>query len=104
MSKKNKKEEEKLESKPLLNSQIELLGIKMQRLNQVNELAQQRRIEIESSINLIALEMGVPEEQLGEWGLSQDGKSIVRTGKKPGFPGLMTVKKQKEKEGGNGRK
>jgi len=108
VSKKNKKEEKKPESKPLLNSQMELLGIKMQRINQVNEILQQRKIDVENSINLIALENGVPEEQLGEWGLSEDGRSLVYIGKQKAFPGLRTVKKREEKkgknkEGGNGK-
>lgn len=101
MLKKNK--EENLKSKPLLNTQMELLGIKMQQLNNVRELFYQRKIDIEDKMNLIAIELGVPEEQLGEWGLSEDGKSLVYIDKNKEFLGLRTVKRIEEKKGdGNG--
>jgi len=74
-----KEEKPKIDSaiKPLLNSQIGLLEMKMQQLDQVTQLVQQRRTEIRNIMNTIALELGVPEKQLGEWELSQDGKSLV---------------------------
>jgi len=73
-----KEEKPKIDSaiKPLLNSQIELIGIKMEQLNNVLQLEQQRRTEIRNLMNTIALELGVPQKQLGEWRLSQDGKSL----------------------------
>ena len=95
---KNKNKEKTLETKMLLGSQVELLSIKLKALNQVNEVMKQRRQEIENSINLISLELGVPEEQLGEWGLGQDGKSLVRFGKKSRLPGLRTVPKREKKK------
>lgn len=95
---KNKNKGGAPEVKMLIGSQMELLNIKLQALNQVNQIMKERRREIEDSINLIALELGVPEEQLGEWVLGKDGKTLVRYGKKSRFPGLRTVPKREEKK------
>lgn len=101
MSKKNKKEQKNLESKPLLSSQMELLQIKLRALEQVSQVFDQRKNDIINSINVIALEIGVPENQLGEWVLSQDGKFLVRAGKQKGLRGAIrtTVKKREKKKG-----
>jgi len=98
MSKKNKKEK-KLASKPLMVSQVELLAMKVQLFNQVNQLWRQRKEDIDNAVIVIARELGVPEDQLGEWGITQDGKTLVRFGKGKRFPGIRTtVKKRPQKK------
>ncbi len=102
-----KKEQKKAETKKLIGSQVELMQIKIQALSQVANVLQQRKAEITNSINLIALELGVPEEQLGEWGLTEDGKNLIRVPKKKGFPSVIRTsvkkreKKKKKKPGSN---
>jgi len=93
--KKNK--EKKFKSKPLLNSQVELMAIKIQAVKQIISVLKQKQDDIQNSINLIALELGVPENQLGEWALSEDGKSLLRVGKK-GRSLFKTVKKREKKK------
>jgi len=41
--------------------------------------------------------LGVPENQLGKWGLSEDGKTLLKVGKKSG-PLFKTVKKREKKK------
>lgn len=95
----SKDKEKKPETKPLLNTQAELVDIKIKNLNQVNEIFNQRKTDLGNTINMIALELGVPEGELGEWGLSQDGKTLIKAGKQKRFPGFRTVKKrEKEKK------
>lgn len=79
MDKEDKKPKEEPKIKPLLSSQVELLGMKMEQLNQVAQVLQQRRTELANMMNTVALELGVPQKQLGEWELSPDGKSLVQT-------------------------
>lgn len=93
--KKNK--EKNFKSKPLLNSQAELMAMKIQSVKQVISVLQQKQADLQNSINLIALELGVPENQLGKWGLSDDGKTLLRVGKKGG-PLFKTVKKREKKK------
>ena len=99
MSRKNKKEK-KLATKPLLASQVEMLTMKVQLFNQVNALWQQRKQDIDRATAMCILELGVPEAQVGEWGLAADGKSIVRYGKKRRPPGIIgtTVKNRPKKK------
>lgn len=106
MSKKNKKEQKKLETKQLIGSQIELIQIKLRAFNEVVRVMEQRKNDINNSINVAALELGVPENQIGEWGLAEDGKTLIRSGKKKRFPSVIgtTVKKrEKEKKKGKGQ-
>jgi len=98
MSKKKKKEGKKPETKQLIGSQIELMQIKIRAFNEVINVMQQRKVEINNSINKIALELGVPEGELGEWGLAKDGKTLIKVGKQKRFPGLKTVKKREKKK------
>ena len=87
----------KLNSKPLLNSQAELMAMKIQAVKQIISVLKQKQADLQNSINLIALELGVPENQLGEWGLSDDGKTLLKVGKRKG-PWLKTVKKREKKK------
>jgi len=100
MSKKNKKKEQKPETKKLLSSQAELLRIKIQALNQVSQVMEQRKNDINNSIVVACLEQGIPEDQVGEWGLSQDGMNLIRVGKQKRPPGVIktTVKKRDKKK------
>ena len=93
----SKDKEPRKETKALLNTQIELVQLKIQNLQQVNEIFNQRKQDLNNTINMIALELGVPEGELGEWGLHQDGKTLVKVRKKKKFPGYKTIKKKEKK-------
>jgi len=93
--KKNK--EKNFKSKPLLNSQAELMAMKIQAVKQIISVLKQKQADLQNSINLIALELGIPENQLGEWDLSEDGKSLLRVGKRK-RPLFKTVKKREKKK------
>jgi len=92
-----KDKEKKFNSKPLLNSQAELMAMKFQAVKQIISVLKQKQADLQNSINLIALELGVPENQLGKWGLSEDGKTLLKVGKKSG-PLFKTVKKREKKK------
>ena len=92
-----KDKEKKFNSKLLLNSQAELMAIKIKGVKQIISLLQQKQADLQNSINLIALELGIPENQLGEWDLSQDGKTLLRVGKRK-RPLFKTVKKREKKK------
>lgn len=89
---------ENLEKKKLLASQTELLLMKRQALSQIISILKQRDDEMKLTINSIALELGVPQEELGLWALTEDMKFMVKYGKKkrPKFPFLRTSKQRKE--------
>ena len=97
MSKKNKKEK-KLASKPLMASQVQLLTLLVQQFNQVNALWNEKKQAIDNAVAMSILELGVPEAQIGEWGLSQDGKFIVRYGKKKRPPMIGTTVRARPKK------
>jgi len=94
----SKEKKRKPETKALLNTQMELVQLKIQSLNQVNEIFNKRKQDLGNTVNMISLELGVPEGELGEWRLSQDGKMIIKIGKQKGFPGLKIVKKREKKK------
>ena len=99
MSKKNKKEK-KLETKPLMATQVSLISLLVQQFNQVNQLWNQKKKNIDDAVAMCILELGIPETQVGEWGLSQDGKSIIHYGKKrrPPIIGTTVGKRPKKKK------
>lgn len=97
MSKKNKKEK-KLASKPLMASQVQLLTLLVQQFNQVNALWNQKKQAIDNAVTMSILELGIPETQVGEWGLAADGKSIVRYGRKKRPPIMGTTVKARPKK------
>lgn len=91
MGKKKKKKEDRLPSKPLMASQVQLLTLLVQQFNQVNALWNEKKQAIDNAVAISILELGVPEAQIGEWGLAADGKSIVRYGKKKRPPMIGTT-------------
>ena len=94
MSKKNKKEK-KLETKPLMATQVSLISLLVQQFNQVNQLWNQKKKNIDDAVAMCILELRIPESQVSEWGLSQDGKSIMRYGKKRRPPVIGTTVKNR---------
>jgi hypothetical protein len=91
-----------LEKKKLLASQTELILMKRQALSQIISILKQRDEEMKQTVNRIAIELEIPEAELGLWGLSDDMQFMVRFGKKkrPKFPFLRTFKKKKDKKSG----
>ena len=101
MSKKNKKDKKKenqLPFKPLMISQVQLLTLLVQQFNQVNALWNEKKQAIDNAVAISILELGIPEAQIGEWGLAADGKSIVRYGKKKRPPIMGSTVKIRSKK------
>ena len=100
MGKKKKKKEDRLPSKPLMASQVQLLTLLVQQFNQVNALWNEKKQAIDNAVAISILELGVPEAQIGEWGLAADGKSIVRYGmmKRPPMIGTTVCNRPKSKK------
>lgn len=73
------------DTKKLFDSQRELLGLKLQ------DVARARG-NYQSTLDQIALELGVPQAELNQWAISQDGAFLVKKVKKD--PRKTTVKKR----------
>lgn len=98
MSKKNKKKEKNLASKPLRLTQVGLLTLLVQQFNQVNALWNQKKQAIDDAVITCIREEGIPETQVGEWGLGENGKTIVRYGKKRRPPIMGTTVRNRPKK------
>jgi len=86
-----------LEKKKLLASQVELLIMKRQALSQIISILKQRDEEMKMTVNRIAIELEIPEAELGLWAMSDDMQFLVKVGKKRlKFPFLRTHKKEKK--------
>lgn len=60
-----------MEKKELLQSQTELLSIRMKELNKFKDVAQ-------NTLDMICNELGVPENELDQWRLSKDMKYLEK--------------------------
>ncbi len=64
-----------MERKKLLQSQTELLSTRMRELNTFKDIVQ-------NTLDMICKEMGVPENELDQWRLSEDMKYLEKIEKK----------------------
>lgn len=62
----------------LLKSQKILLQMKNEKVQEIIRLAQTRQDEVQTTLNLIITEHGVPKDELNQWRLSEDGQAIEK--------------------------
>jgi collagenase-like PrtC family protease len=62
----------------LLKSQKILLQMKSEKVQEAIALAQARQKEVQATLNLSMIEVGVSEDELKLWKLSEDGQSIEK--------------------------
>jgi len=72
----------------LLKSQKVLLQMKAEKVQEAIALAQAKQREVQATLNLAMLEVGVPKDELNQWKLSEDGQAIEK---------IEIPKKKKEK-------
>ncbi len=60
----------------LLKSQKVLLQMK---LNEITIIMQAKQKDFRQTLNIIAVEQGVPEKEVNEWQLGEDGQAIEKT-------------------------
>ena len=77
----------------LLKSHKILLQIRSEKINEAVAMVQVRNNELQASLNLAIVEVGVPAGELNLWRLSEDGQAI----EKIEIPETLK-KKDKEKE------
>jgi len=78
-----------MQRKKLTDSQRELIRMKREKADGLMAMLQQ---EFTASLDMIAKELGVPENELGMWRLSKDSEYLERTDK----PKMTTVKGKKK--------
>jgi len=76
------------ERKKLTDSQKELIRMKREKADGMMAMLQQEFI---ASLNMIAKELGVPEDELGMWKLDKSGECLEREDK----PKMTAVKGKK---------
>jgi len=64
--------------KELLESQRELLNIKVNQINQVQQQLDRMRIEFSKTIARMKEELGIPRKELGEWEFDKTERYFVR--------------------------
>jgi len=64
--------------KELLESQRELLNIKVNQINQVQQQLDRMKIEFSKTIARIKEELGIPRKELGEWEFDESEKYFIR--------------------------
>lgn len=71
-----------MERKKLLTSQKELLRMKREKINEAIMLMRQREAEFDATLNKIAEELDVPEEDFANWKLSKNDDYLEEKSKK----------------------
>jgi len=64
--------------KELLESQRELLNIKVNQINQVQQQLNRMRIEFSKTIAKIKEELGIPLKEQNEWEFDKSGKCFTK--------------------------
>jgi len=64
--------------KELLESQRELLNIKVNQINQVQQQLDRMRIEFSKTITRMKEELGIPKKELNEWEFDKTERYFVR--------------------------
>jgi len=82
--------------KELLESQRELLNIKINQINQVQQQLDRMRIEFSKTIARMKEELGIPRKELGEWEFDKSERYFVR--KKMLKMPEKTIPKKKDKD------
>jgi len=78
-----------MQRKKLTDSQKELIRMKREKADELMAMLQQ---EFTASLNMIAKELGIPENELGMWKLDKNGEYLEREDK----PKMTTVKGKKK--------
>jgi len=68
--------------KELLESQRELLNIKVNQINQVQQQLNGMRIEFSKTVTRMKEELGIPKKELNEWEFDKTEKCFVKVVKK----------------------
>lgn len=79
------------ERRKLLKSHKILLQMKNGKVQEAISLAQIRQDEVQTTLNLVIIELGVPKNELDQWKLTEDSQAIEKM--EPEKP-----KENKEKE------
>ena len=58
-----------------------LIQEKLKTINQINAILARARNDYEQSLNIIALELGVPETDFNKWKVALDQKAIIKKSK-----------------------
>jgi len=82
--------------KELLESQRELLNIKVNQINQVQQQLNRMRIEFSKTIARMKEELGIPRKELNEWEFDKSERYFVR--KKMLKVPEETIPKEKDKD------
>ena len=77
----------------LLRSQKILLQMKSMKVQEAINLAKARQKEVQATLNLAMIEVGVPKEELNQWKLSEDEQAIEKI-----VPEIPPEDKDKEKK------
>jgi hypothetical protein len=76
------------ETKPINKNSLELLQIKQARKNQIAQQYNKALKDFVDTLKQAMIESGIPENQVKEWEIGQDGKTFVRAQK----PQKLTLK------------
>jgi len=80
----------------LLRSQKILLQMKSEKVQKFITLAQVTQKEVQATLKLAMIELGVPEEELNQWKLSEDEQAIEKI--EPEIPPEDKDKEEKKLE------
>jgi len=79
--------------KKILESQKELLNIKVNQINQVQRGLNQTRVNFSETVSRMKIELGIPKEEIGDWIFDKDENFFVKVEKPKEPKGKIPGKK-----------